>query len=131
MNYTWFASAYDTDDWLVRLAVLMQMIGVLILALGIPDVFAGLEHGWEFHNGVVVAGYVVMRIPLIGLWLRVARDLPEHRGTIHKRVLMILIAQVGWTVQVFLHLPPVANIVWFVALYPRSFIGRSWVAVAA
>ena len=36
MNYTWFASAYDTDDWLFRLATMVQMVGVIILALGLP-----------------------------------------------------------------------------------------------
>lgn len=61
MNYTWFASAYDTDDWLIRLAVLVQMVGVLILALGIPQFFEGVLHGWEFNNQILVAGYVVMR----------------------------------------------------------------------
>ena len=30
---TWFASAYDTDDWIYRLLTLVQMIGVLVLAL--------------------------------------------------------------------------------------------------
>ncbi len=27
MNFTWFASAYDTDDWLYRLTVFVQMAG--------------------------------------------------------------------------------------------------------
>ena len=33
---TWFSSAFDTDDWLQRLSTMMQMAGVVILALGIP-----------------------------------------------------------------------------------------------
>src|SRR4051812_7866226 len=39
-NFSWFASAYDTDDWIFRLATLVQMVGVLIFALGLPDMFA-------------------------------------------------------------------------------------------
>jgi low temperature requirement protein LtrA len=39
MNFSWFASAYDTDDVPYRLAVLVQMTGVLIYAAGIPRVF--------------------------------------------------------------------------------------------
>jgi low temperature requirement protein LtrA len=39
MNFTWFASAYDTDDLLYRVMVFIQMIGVLILAAGIPRAF--------------------------------------------------------------------------------------------
>lgn len=36
MNFTWFASAYDTDDWIYRVMTMLQMVGVIILALGIP-----------------------------------------------------------------------------------------------
>ena len=34
INFTWFASAYDTDDWVFRVVTMVQMVGVLILALG-------------------------------------------------------------------------------------------------
>ena len=40
MNFAWFASAYDCDDALYRLAVFVQMTGVLVLAAGHP---AGLR----------------------------------------------------------------------------------------
>src|SRR3954462_16029104 len=33
INFSWFASAYDTDDWIYRLNTMVQMVGVLILAL--------------------------------------------------------------------------------------------------
>ena len=36
MNFTWFASAYDTDDVPYRLLTLVQMAGVLVLAAGVP-----------------------------------------------------------------------------------------------
>ena len=39
INFSWFASAYDTDDWLFRLLTMVQMVGVLILALGLPAMF--------------------------------------------------------------------------------------------
>ena len=29
INYSWFASAFSTDDWLDRLLTMVQMIGVL------------------------------------------------------------------------------------------------------
>src|SRR6195952_5336816 len=35
MNFTWFASAYDTDDVPYRLLTLLQMAGVLVLAAGV------------------------------------------------------------------------------------------------
>jgi low temperature requirement protein LtrA len=36
MNYTWFASAHDSDDVPHRLLTFVQMIGVLVLTAGIP-----------------------------------------------------------------------------------------------
>src|SRR5262245_46321601 len=39
MNFTWFASAYDTDDVPYRLAVFVQITGALILAAGVPRAF--------------------------------------------------------------------------------------------
>src|SRR5580658_10592916 len=59
MNFTWFASAYDTDDVLYRIAVLVQMAGVLILAAGVPR---ALDH-WDFS--LMVVGYVVMRLAMV------------------------------------------------------------------
>jgi low temperature requirement protein LtrA len=37
INYSWFASAYDTDDWVFRLATMVQMVGVIVVALGLPQ----------------------------------------------------------------------------------------------
>jgi low temperature requirement protein LtrA len=45
MNYSWFASAYDTDDWLFRVATMVQMVGVIVLSLGIPEMFASIDRG--------------------------------------------------------------------------------------
>ena len=75
MNFTWFASAYDTDDVPYRLLTLLQMAGVLVFAAGIHDAFddAGLRHR---H-----LGYVMMRVAMVGQWLRAARSDPEHRQT--------------------------------------------------
>ena len=42
---TWFASAYDTDDWIYRLLTMVQMVGVLVLALGLPPMFESIETG--------------------------------------------------------------------------------------
>ena len=36
VNFTWFASAYDTDDVPYRLLAFVQMGGVLIVAAGHP-----------------------------------------------------------------------------------------------
>src|ERR671917_612377 len=39
VNFTWFASAYDTDDVVYRLGVLVIMTGALVLAAGVPRIF--------------------------------------------------------------------------------------------
>src|SRR5919197_6075601 len=39
MNFSWFASAYDTDDGPYRLTTLVQIAGVLVFAAGIPAAF--------------------------------------------------------------------------------------------
>src|SRR5687768_3480104 len=66
MNFTWFASAYDTDDVPYRLTTLVQVTGVLIFAAGIPRAFD--EDQWV----LVVAGFCVMRLGLVTQWLRAA-----------------------------------------------------------
>ena len=45
MGYRWFASAFDTDDWAMRIATLVQMVGVLVLGLGQAPLFASIEQG--------------------------------------------------------------------------------------
>ena len=56
MNFSWFASAYDNDDWLFRVATMVQMVGVIILSLGIPEMFASIDRGGALDVGVMVAG---------------------------------------------------------------------------
>ena len=45
INFSWFASAYDTDDWIYRLTTMLQMVGVIILALGLPAMYASIAEG--------------------------------------------------------------------------------------
>ena len=74
MNFTWFASAYDTDDVQYRLLTFVQIAGVLIVAAGVPRAFEDLDFT------IMVIGYVIMRIALVAQWLRAAREDPEHRA---------------------------------------------------
>jgi len=96
INFSWFASAYDTDDWVFRMLTLLQMVGVLVLALGIADVYASIDHGTYVNNGVMVAGYVVMRVAMVAQWSRVAREDPPRRRPAMTYVVTILVAQAGW-----------------------------------
>ena len=54
INFTWFASAYDTDDWVYRLTTMVQMTGVVILALGLPAAFDSIDSGERLDNRAAV-----------------------------------------------------------------------------
>ena len=103
INFSWFASAYDTDDWVFRLLTLVQMVGVLVLALGIADVFASIDEGAYVDNGVMVAGYVVMRVAMVAQWTRAARQDPARRPAAMTYVVTILAAQAGWVALAIAH----------------------------
>ena len=96
INFSWFASAYDTDDWAFRLLTMVQMAGVLILALGLPEMFESLYEGAHIDNRVMVAGYVVMRVAMVGQWLRVMRQDPEHRDSARIYIVSLIVSQTGW-----------------------------------
>ena len=96
MNYTWMASAHDSDDVAFRLLTLVQMAGALVLASGITE---AVEHE-EFT--VVVIGYVIMRMGLVACWLRVARDEPSVRQRALRYAGLICAAQVLWVLRLAL-----------------------------
>jgi low temperature requirement protein LtrA len=98
INFAWFASAFDTDDWVYRCLVMVQMIGVIILSLGLPDVFHSLEAGDHVDNRVVVLGYVIMRVTMIAQWARVARHNPQYRASATIFIVTLAVSQAGWVV---------------------------------
>jgi len=102
ISYSWWASSYDEDDWVCRLATMVQMVGVIILALGLHDMYRSIEHGDTLDNGVMVAGYVVMRVPMIFQWLRSAHHNPQRRAACLVYVKTIALSQVGWCALIFL-----------------------------
>ena len=103
--YTWFASAYDTDDWMFRLLTMVQMVGVLILALGLPDMFKSLVEGDHVDNGVIVLGYIVMRVPMLLQWWRASRQDPDRRSAHFAYMGSIVVSQALWVLVVFADLP--------------------------
>jgi low temperature requirement protein LtrA len=119
INFSWFASAYDTDDWAFRLATMVQMVGVIILALGLPQVFHSIDEGQAVNNRVSVAGYVVMRVAMLFLWLRAARQNPERRRACHTYAATIGVSQAGWVLLLAAHLSQGA---FFVAAVPLVLI---------
>jgi low temperature requirement protein LtrA len=96
INFTWFASAYDTDDWVFRVVTMIQLLGVLILAMGIEPLFHSLVEGDHVNNAVIVGGYVIMRLALVFQWLRAARQDPARRQTCRRYASYLGAVQLGW-----------------------------------
>ncbi|WP_246252127.1 low temperature requirement protein A [Allomesorhizobium camelthorni] len=95
MNFTWFASSYDNDDVPYRVAAMVQIVGALILAAGVPRAF-------EIHQfDVVFLGYAVMRVGLVALWLRAAMGDTARRITALRYAGGISAAMIGWAVMLF------------------------------
>jgi low temperature requirement protein LtrA len=96
MNFTWFASAYDTDDGVYRITTMVQIAGALVLAAGVEPAF----DGGDFR--VVTAGYVIMRLALVGQWLRAARSDVERRPVALRYAFGVAIVQVAWLLRLAL-----------------------------
>jgi low temperature requirement protein LtrA len=111
INFSWFASAYDTDDWIFRVVTMVQMIGVLVFAIGLPRMFASIEHGEHVDISTMVLGYIVMRVALVFQWLRAARQDPTRRGACLTYAVAVSLAQIGWVAVIFLHLSVAATFV--------------------
>ena len=96
INYSWFASAYDNDDWVMRVATMTLMVGVIVLALGLAQMFSSLDAGNTLDLHVMVAGYVVMRVPMVFLWARAARHDPARRPAAVTYIWTISVSQAFW-----------------------------------
>jgi low temperature requirement protein LtrA len=96
MNFTWFASAYDTDDVPYRLTTLVQIAGALILAAGVPEAMDG------DNFAAITVGYVVMRLAMVTQWLRAAHADPPHRRSSLRFAAGIAVVQVGWVLRLLL-----------------------------
>lgn len=95
MAFTWFASAYDTDDAPYRLLTMVQMVGVLILAAGVAPATTG-----DFTT--MTFGYVVMRVGMVTLWWRASREHAEGHRTAMRYVVGILVLQTLWVARLAL-----------------------------
>src|SRR6202012_3045369 len=96
LQYSWFASAYAPDDCVFRLATMVQMVGVIVRALGLAPMFASIEHGPTLDDRVMVAGYVVMRLGLLCLWWLVSRQDVVRAPAARSYMVTIGVAQAGW-----------------------------------
>lgn len=100
MNFTWFATSFDTDDWLYRVTTFVQMGGVLVFAAGIPRAFD------EGDFVVCVLGYIVMRVAMVAQWLRASRSAGPLRAATRRYALGIAAVQVLWVLFLFIPAGP-------------------------
>jgi len=96
MNFSWFASAYDTDDVPYRLLTLLQMAGVLVYAAGVHETFKS----GSFAAATV--GYVIMRVAMLLQWVRAAHGDPEHAHAAWRYVVGVGTMQVLWVLRLLL-----------------------------
>jgi low temperature requirement protein LtrA len=96
MNFTWFASAYDTDDDVYRITTFVQIAGALILAAGVGPAVGNGDYT------IITAGYVVMRLAMVAQWLRAARNDQRRRVTALRYAGGITILEVLWLVRLIL-----------------------------
>ncbi|MCM2412726.1 low temperature requirement protein A [Streptomyces sp. RKAG290] len=123
MNFTWFASAYDTDDVPYRLLTLVQITGALVLAAGATE---ALQHE-DFT--VITWGYVIMRLAMVTQWLRAARSDPERRRSCLRYAVGIFVVQIGWVVR--LSLPEDTGLATFAVLVLAEIAVPVWAERAA
>ncbi|MDP9937889.1 low temperature requirement protein A [Ectopseudomonas alcaliphila] len=90
MNFTWFASAYDNDDALYRALTLVIMAGALTVAVGVERLFDSLD------LGLIVLGFIIMRVPMAALWLRARRHDSARKTTTLIYATGLLLVQGYW-----------------------------------
>ncbi|GGV70816.1 membrane protein [Streptomyces longisporoflavus] len=116
ISFSWFASAFGTDDWLYRALTMVQMIGVVVFSLGLPTMFHSVEEGEHLELRVMVLGYVVMRIAMLVQWWRAAHDSPAFHDVGMANIRWTAIVQIGWIVIAFTALPLAAVFTAFIVL---------------
>ncbi|MET9699293.1 low temperature requirement protein A [Streptomyces sp. NPDC006529] len=113
ISFSWFASAFATDDWLYRAMTMLQMIGVVVFSLGLPAMFHSVEEGGHLELRAMVIGYVVMRIAMVFQWGRAARQSPSFHDVGVANIRWTVIVQAGWIVVAFVHMPIAVSFVAF------------------
>lgn len=130
INFTWFASAYDTDDWVFRVVTMVQIVGVLILTMGIEPMFHSIVEGHHVDNRVIVAGYVLMRLALVAQWIRASRQDPARRETCLRYARYLAMVQLGWVAVLVLETDvPTTRLTWLYSVMMGA--DRTVIAVAA
>ena len=120
-QFTWLASAYDTDDALYRVFTMVQMAGVLVLAAGVPLAMHG-------SFGYVTVGYLIMRVGLLAMLVRAMKEDPDSRPTTARYVIGISVVQALWLLRLLL--PAALGMPAFVVLAIAELLVAPWASRA-
>jgi low temperature requirement protein LtrA len=97
-GYTIYADRFDTDDVVFRVVVFLGMLAILALAVQVPDVAHGDSTGFA-------VAYILVRSPMIGLYLRAYRHVPEARPLIVRYAGGYTLGVSLWVVSLALEAP--------------------------
>lgn len=115
MNYTWFASAYDDGSPGFVVLSMVTMFGALLMAAGIPAIFAGEP------IYLTLSGFVLMRVAMAIFWFGAAAGDEVHRKTARGYGFGILMMQIFWTAVVIGIEPGTA---FYGALFALGIVGE-------
>ena len=73
MGITWYASAFDTDDVIYRISLLISMLAIVAIAVNVGRVKDGETTGF-------VIAFLVMQIVVVGLFLRARQHAHETQS---------------------------------------------------
>ena len=116
VNLSWFASAFDNDDTSYRMTVLLMLAGALVMAAGVHQFFK------TDQLFIPLIGYILMRIGLVYLWWRVARDDADRKTTAIRYMVGILIVQSFWAINILLFTGTVFFVLVFIAIIAELFV---------
>jgi low temperature requirement protein LtrA len=95
------------------------MAGVLVLAAGVPAAFE------RFDYTTVTVGYLIMRVGLVGLWVRAAIEHPETRAVSRRYAIGISIVQLLWIARL-LFVPTFLPVLEFLVLATLELLVPVW-----
>ena len=73
MGITWYATAFDTDDVIYRISLLVSMLAIVAIAVNVGRVKDGDTTGF-------VIAYLVMQVVVLGLFLRARQHAHETQS---------------------------------------------------
>jgi low temperature requirement protein LtrA len=110
VGYAFYADRFDTDDVVLRAAMLTAMLGVIWLAIEIPSTFHSPACAAHF-----AAAYATVRLVLVGLYLRADYHEPRARPLTRRYIAGFSPGAVLWIISVWTP-SPARYVLWAIAI---------------